>query len=116
MVRRLGAAVIAIGLAVGAAFGQCEHLYTDNEARALTKRAEATVPKAQFRRKPLVLKSLGIDIHRLCNRRFQQINLGATEAWQMAPNYDLTWWADGPDRVPLDSDNALIHNVRIVHR
>ena len=86
MVRRLGAAVMAIGLAVGAAFGQCEHLYTDNQARALTKRAEATVPKAQFRRKPLVLKSLGIDIHRLL-----QPPLSANQSW----SYRSV--ADGPE-------------------
>ena len=94
----------------------CSHLYTDDEARSLIQSAEAAVPKGEFQRKPLVLKSLGIDIHRLCNRRFQELNLGATEAWQMSPNYDLTWWAAGPDRVPLDSDNAMIHHVRIVHR
>jgi hypothetical protein len=94
----------------------CGRLYTDDQARRLIESAEAAVPKGQFRRKPDVLKSLGIDIRRLCNRRFQRMNLGATEAWQMSPNYDLTWWAAGPDRVPLDSETAKIHHVRVVQR
>jgi hypothetical protein len=108
----LGCSAVPFHLAVG----DCQRLYTDDQALALIKATEAAVPKGEFRRKPTVMKSLGIDIHRLCHRRFQQINLGATEAWQMSPNYDLTWWAAGPDRFPLDSENALIHHVRIVHR
>lgn len=92
----------------------CSHLYSDSEARGLERPAENAVPGGEFRRKPEVLKALSIDVHRLCNRRFQGFNLTLEEVWQISPNYDLVWWAVGPDRYPMESDMALIHAVQIV--
>ena len=99
------------------AFGEtCSHLYTDEEALARVKAAEVAVPQGQVERKPIVMQRLGIEIQRLCRRRFWGLNLGAEESWQMSPGYDLTWWAGGPDSVPLDSEDAKISHIRIVPR
>jgi hypothetical protein len=96
--------------------GQCSKLYTDDEARQFGDPARRAVPRGRFTRKAVVLKKLGIDPNRLCNRRHSGANLGQKICWQISPSYDLTWWQSAFDGPPLARDDRRIYSVRIMQR
>src|SRR5664279_1459258 len=62
--------------------GQCGNLYSDEEAKAFGEVIKKAVPRRQFKRKDLVLKRIGVDQKRLCNRRLGGANLGYKICWQ----------------------------------
>ena len=95
-----GGAFRAVVLAQPKDAGQCSKLYTDDDAKQLVEAARKVVPRGRHpRRKDAVLKELGVDQDRLCNRRQGGANLGYKICWQVSPSFDLTWWLsafDGP--------------------
>jgi len=92
----------------------CSKSYTDDEAKQLTDAARKAVRRGHPRRKDIVLKDLGVDPSRLCNRRQGGANLGYKICWQVSPSYDLTWWLSAFDGPPDDRDDRRISSVRIV--
>ena len=95
---------------------KCTMLYTDGEARSLIKAAEKAVPAGKFLPKNAVLKALGIDPKRLCNRQVHQYNLGYLVRWQLSESFDVTWGAAVQDPTPLERDDRKIAHVRIIKR
>lgn len=95
---------------------QCGDLYSDEEARSLVEPAGKAVPKGRAFRRDGVLKALGIDPARLCNRRVLRINLGYIESWQMSPSFDFRWAGDVRSLTPPNRDNRRIYHVRVVPR
>jgi hypothetical protein len=96
--------------------GPCSKTYTDDEAKQLTDAARKVVRRGHPRRRGIVLKDLGVDPSRLCNRRQGGANLGYRICWQVSPSYDLTWWLSAFDGPPDDRDDRRISAVRIVQR
>ena len=95
---------------------KCTILYTDEQASRLVHAAEKAVPAGKFLAKNSVLKALGIDPKRLCNRQVHQFNLGYFERWHLSKTYDLTWGAAVQDPTPLERDDRKIFHVRIIKR
>ena len=104
------------GELAGESFPGCSNLYTDAEAQDLVRRAKEAVPTGRLRQKGAVLKALGVEPTRLCNRRVVQFDLGYVEAWQLSSGFDIRWAAGVQDRTPVDSNQRKIFHVRVVPR
>ena len=96
--------------------GQCGNLYTDDEGKALGEVIKKAAPRRQFKRKDLVLKKIGVDPKRLCNRRQGGANLGYKICWQISPSYDLTLWLSAFDGPPGERDDRRIYAVGMMQR
>jgi hypothetical protein len=92
----------------------CTAFYTDDEAVALTDAAILSVPPARLESLPIVLKRLGLDQRRLCNRRLQQENMSYVERWQISKNFDIMWAMPAGDRRVLEREDRKVFFVRIL--
>jgi hypothetical protein len=112
----LTAGVSTVRAAAESSSEQCTHLYTDDEARDVARRAEQVLPIGTERRKETVLKELGVEPARLCHRRVGRANLAYVESWKISTGFDIRWAAGTLDRTPLDRKDRKIFHVSVVPR
>ena len=94
--------------------GDCTALYADEEAVALMDAAILSVPPAHTLSRPIVLKRLGLDPRRLCNRRVYPQNMSYLERWQISKTFDLTWAVPVGNPRVLEQEDRKVFYVRIL--
>jgi hypothetical protein len=94
---------------------KCTALYSDEEAVALTSAAIESVPPGRLLSRVVVLKRLGLDPQRLCNRRVHPYNMSYFERWQISKTFDLTWAVPAGNPGILEMEDRKIFYVRILN-